>query len=216
MAPEAGPTAHRTLVAGAVLVGLAVLGGVIVGLHPGADVLDRWGFSAVARVPDRGALVRIVKLGEPVVLVLGTLLATALALRRDRLRALACLCGPPLAAALVELAIKPLVGRHFDGVLSYPSGNVTNVAAVSTALALATSGRARLVIGLLGAVATGAMAAAVTGLRWHFPTDALGGAVFGVGIVLLVDGVLHLPELARWLPPVLRAGPTPSVRSRGG
>ena len=87
------------------------------------------------------------------------------------------------------------MGRHFDGVLSYPSGNVTNVAAVATALALATSGRIRVVVGVLGAVATGAMAVAVTGLRWHFPTDALGGAVFGVGVVLLVDGVLHLHEL---------------------
>ncbi len=212
----AGPAAHRTLVAGTVLVGLAVLGGVVVGLHPAADLLDRWGFSAVARTPDQGALVRIVKLGDPVVLVLGTLLATALAVRRDRLRALACLCGPPLAAALVELAFKPLVGRHLDGVLSYPSGNVTNVAAVAAALTLATSGRIRVVVGILGALATGAMAAAVTGLRWHFPTDALGGAVFGVGVVLLVDGVFHLHELGRWLPPALRTAPTPSVRNEGG
>ena len=151
------------------------------------------------------------------VLVLGTLLAAGLALRRDRLGPWPACAGHPWPRLLVELAIKPLVGRHFDGVLSYPSGNVTDVAAVATALALATctagSGPWSASSGL---VATGAMAVAVTGLRWHFPTDALGGAVFGVGIVLLVDGVLHLPELARWLPPVLGRGPTPSDRSRGG
>ncbi len=174
---------------GLVLVGVTVLGGVLFGLHPAANAIDRWGFSAVGRDADKGALVRIVKLGDPLVLVLGTLLASVLAFGRDRLRALACLVGPPLAAVLVELALKPLVGRHFEGVLSYPSGNVTNVAAVAAALALA---------------ATVAMAVAVTGLRWHYPTDALGGAVFGVGVVLLVDGVLHLGEVDRWLPAVLR------------
>ncbi len=197
---------------GAVLVGVAVLGGVLVGLHPAANAIDRWGFAAVGRDADRGALVRIVKLGDPLVLVLGTLLASVLAFRRDRLRALACLVGPPLAAVLVELALKPLVGRHFEGVLSYPSGNVTNVAAVATALTLASPGRWRLVAAVLGAAATVAMAVAVTGLRWHFPTDALGGAVFGVGVVLLVDGVLHLREVDRWLPAVLRPpGPEPVV-----
>jgi membrane-associated phospholipid phosphatase len=191
-------------VVGLALVGVAVLGGVLVGLHPAANPIDRWGFSTVGRDADRGALVRIVKLGDPLVLVLGTLLASVLAFRRDRVAALACLVGPPLAAILVELAFKPLVGRHFEGVLSYPSGNVTNVAAVAAALALASPGRWRPVAVVLGATATVAMAVAVTGLRWHYPTDALGGAVFGVGVVLLVDGVLHLGEVDRWLPAVLR------------
>ncbi len=158
---------------------MTVLGGVVFDLHPTANAIDRWGFSTVGRDADKGALVRIVKLGDPLVLVLGTLLASVLAFRRDRLRALACLVGPPLAAVLVELALKPLVGRHFEGVLSYPSGNVTNVAAVATALTLAAPGRWRLVAVVLGAAATVAMAVAVTGLRWHYPTDALGGVVFG-------------------------------------
>ena len=37
------------------------------------------------------------------------------------------------------------------------------------------------------------MVVAVIGLRWHYPTDAVAGAVLGVGAVLLVDGVAHLP-----------------------
>jgi membrane-associated phospholipid phosphatase len=36
------------------------------------------------------------------------------------------------------------------------------------------------------------MVVAVIGLRWHLPTDALAGVVLGVGVVLLVDGLLHL------------------------
>lgn len=190
--------------AGGILVGAAVLGGILVGLHPGPDVLDRWGFSAIGRTPRSGALVHLAKLGDPLVLVLGTLLATLLAVRRDRLRALACLVGPPLAAALVEFALKPLVGRHFEGVLSYPSGNVTNVASVSTALVLAAAGRWRLLVVVLGTGVTVAMAVAVTGLRWHFPTDAVAGAAFGVGVVLVTDGVLHLREIEGWMPAVLR------------
>jgi membrane-associated phospholipid phosphatase len=114
------------------------------------------------------------------------------------------------------LALKPLVGRHFEGVLTYPSGNVTNVAAVATALSLATVGRIRAVVVVLGTVAAGAMTVAVIGLRWHYPTDALAGAVFGTGVVLLVDGVLHLREIDRWLPQVLRAGPTRPVRPEVG
>ena len=200
------------MAAGLILVGVAVLGGVLFAFRPGGDTLDRWGFTAVARTADTGALVRIVKLGDPLVLVLGTLLATALVVRRDRLRALACLVGPPLAAVLVELALKPLVGRRFEGVLSYPSGNVTNVAAVSAALALAAPARWRAVMVVLGSATTVAMAVAVTGLRWHYPTDALGGAALGVGVVLLVDGVLHLRDIGPWLPTELRparSGPAP-------
>ena len=78
------------------------------------------------------------------------------------------------------------------GVLSYPSGNVADVAAVVTALALAVPRPARPVVVVAGAVAVGMMTVAVVGLRWHYPTDALAGAVLGVGTVLTVDGAVHL------------------------
>ena len=53
---------------------------------------------------------------------------------------------------------------------------------------------------------------AVIGLRWHYPSDALAGAAFGVGVVLLVDGVLHLvaPDL-RARPGPCRSWPVPGV-----
>jgi membrane-associated phospholipid phosphatase len=34
-------------------------------------------------------------------------------------------------------------------------------------------------------------------MRWHYPTDAAGGIGVGVGTVLLLDGLAHLPALLR-------------------
>jgi len=46
--------------------------------------------------------------------------------------------------------------------------------------------------GVLGGAALVAWAGvAVIALRWHYPSDALAGGAFGVGVVLLLDGILH-------------------------
>ncbi len=82
--------------------------------------------------------------------------------------------GPAAVAVLVELVIKPIVGRQFEGVLSYPSGNVADTAAVATAWTLAVGPRLRPAVAAVGVVVTLAMAIAVIGLRWHYPSDALG------------------------------------------
>ena len=63
---------------------------------------------------------------------------------------------------------------------------------MATALAVAAPGWIRPVVIAAGAVVVGLMMVAVVGLRWHYPTDALAGAVLGVGVVLLVDGAVHL------------------------
>ncbi len=42
-------------------------------------------------------------------------------------------------------------------------------------------------------MATIGVSMAVVVLRWHYPTDALGGIGVGVGSVLVVDGLLHVP-----------------------
>jgi undecaprenyl-diphosphatase len=172
----------------------SVVAAVAIAVHPGPNALDRWGFRAVPHAPGSVVLVRITDIGSPVVLIAGALLA-AVAVRRDRMRAVACLVGPLLAAVLVEYSFKPLVGRHFEGVLSYPSGSTADVAALATAWALAAPRRARPAVIAVGALVTVAMGVAVIGLRWHYPSDALGGAVLGVGAVILVDGVLHLPQV---------------------
>jgi membrane-associated phospholipid phosphatase len=184
---------------------VSILAAVAIALHTGPNPVDHAGFSFIPRDADSSILIWISKLGRPLILVLGTLTAVLVAARRDRARALACLGGPFLANLLVELAFKPLVGRRFEDVLSFPSGNVADVAAVATAWVLAVPRRGRPLAVLVGVVATGAMTVAVVDLRWHYPTDALVGAAFGVGMVLMVDGVVHLPEMRRWLPTWLRS-----------
>ncbi|MGB7050092.1 MAG: hypothetical protein WBG41_00830 [Acidimicrobiales bacterium] len=178
--------------AGAALLGVSVLGAALAAAHPAANAFDRWGFDTIGATPGSSVLGRITDIGSPVVLVVATVAAGLVALRHDRVRAVACLSGPAAVAVLVELVLKPVVGRHFEGVLSYPSGNVADVAAVATAWTLAVTPRFRLLMAAVGAASTLAMADAVIGLRWHYPSDALGGLVLGVAVVIFVDGLLHL------------------------
>jgi membrane-associated phospholipid phosphatase len=54
-------------------------------------------------------------------------------------------------------------------------------------------------------------------LRWHYPTDALGGIGVGLGSVLVVDGLAHIPwAIAEWVRPArtsrrVEVGPHPSL-----
>jgi len=178
--------------AGAVLVSLSLAAAVVVRFRPGPNRVDVRGFAAIPKNADSAILHRITDLGLPAAPVIGTLLAAAVVIRRDRWRAAACVAGPFLTAVLVEYVGKPLVARRYLGVLSYPSGNVADLAAVVTALAVAVPRWIRPAVIAAGAVAVGLMIVAVIGLRWHYPTDALAGAVLGVGVVLLVDGAVHL------------------------
>jgi membrane-associated phospholipid phosphatase len=104
------------------------------------------------------------------------------------------MAGLIVVALLVEYTFKPLVGRRFEGVLSFPSGNVADLAAVAAAWAVAVPARFRIVTIAIGATATGLMVLSVIGLRWHYPSDALAGVVLGVGMLLLIDGTVHLPR----------------------
>jgi membrane-associated phospholipid phosphatase len=178
--------------AGLILLGCSAFFAILMRVRPGANALDRWGFDLVAKSPNSAFFIHTTDLGSPAVLVGGCLVGALIVVRRDRMRAVACLLGPLVAAVLVELVLKPLVGRHFEGVLTYPSGTVTDVSAVATAWVVAVPRRARPLVIVVGTVAVVLTAVAVTGLRWHYPTDVLGGIVLGVGTVLLVDGLLHL------------------------
>lgn len=177
--------------------GWTMVTAIVIALHPGPNALDRWGFRSLSRSPGSALYLHTTKLGAAAVLAVGSIMAALVVVRRDRWRALACVAGPLAAALLVEYVFKPVVGRHYLGVLSYPSGNVTDVASLSTAWVVAVVPRARPFVAVVGAVATTMMAVAVTGLRWHYPSDALGGAVLGVATVLLIDGVFHLPAVNR-------------------
>ncbi len=178
--------------AGVVLVGWSALAAFAVHVYPQQNGLDRLGFEWIAKSPDSTFYLRIADMGSAAALAVGSILAALICIRRDRWRALACVAGPLLCALSVEYVLKPLVARRFEGVLSYPSGNTADVAAFVTAWVLAVPSRIRPFFVVIGGIAVGAMVTTVIGLRWHYPSDALAGVALGVGVVLLVDGLLHL------------------------
>jgi membrane-associated phospholipid phosphatase len=200
------------LVTGAVLVGATAVAGLWFHLRPGPGRIDTRLLALVG--PSRGGwYLDVTALHRPWVVVAGAAVAAAVAVRRDRARALACLVGPPLALVVCELVAKPLVGRSLQGVLSYPSGSTVGAAALATALVLATPARWRALTVVLGVVYIAAMCIAVVALRWHYPSDALGGVALGVGVVLLVDGASWWVLGRRGVAQRRRAGPAPPSRS---
>ncbi len=224
MTPPAGPQRRearrddpgRPGAEGAVGLGLlaaVALAGVYLHLRPAPNALDRLGFRLQPADVHSGVMIALSHLGSLSVLVGGTLVGTVVAVRRDRLRAVACLAGPLVAVALCELVAKHLVGRQYQEELTYPSGTVTVVASVGTCWALAVPRRARWAVGALAVVLTALAVDTVLALRWHLPTDALAGAALGVGTVLAVDGALQ-QGWARHVLAALVGRPSRLVRDR--
>ena len=195
------PNGRGETVAGAILLAWSFVAAVLVARSPGPNGLDRWGFSLLEESRRNGLMIRITELGDLPVLIVGSVAAALLVVGRDRSRALVCLVAPAVATVLVEWMLKPWVGRHYLGVLSYPSGSVTVVASLGTALVIAVPGWVRWPVAAAAALVTVLMGVAVVVLRWHEPSDALAGAVFGVGVVLLLDGLVHLDWLRRTFAP---------------
>ena len=176
-------------------------------LRPGLNAVDRLGFALPPASTHWWHFFRVVtRFGTWPALAVGSVSAAMVAWytgRRDRWRALACLIGPPAAAVLDQFVIKPLVGRLYQGELSFASGSVTVIAAVGTAWVLAVPRRFRPAAAVVGSLSVALMIVAVIALRWHYPTDALAGVVLGVGVVLMVDRAAHSlpaasPAATRW------------------
>jgi len=177
---------------GSVLVLATVAAALFFRRHPGPTFVDRWGFSLIHPAVHNSFYRSVTKLRSVDFLVAASILSAVVVVGRDRLRALACLLGPGLAVVLVEWLLKPVIARRYEAVLTFPSGSVTVVASVATAWVLAVPRRLRPVTVVFGAVVVVLECVSVVALQWHFPSDALGGVVFGVGVVLLVDGLLHM------------------------
>jgi membrane-associated phospholipid phosphatase len=194
---------------GLVLLGIAALAGLAFVHRPWPNRLDLWGDRLLAAQPGSLWAHDFVTLGSLTVLIAGAVLVFFIGIRRDWVRAIACATAPVIAVLVVQEIAKPLVDRHnvLTGGLSYPSGTVAAVAALATALTLVIPAKARIPVALLGLLAIGGTGAAVIVLRWHYPTDALGGVAVGVGAVLVVDAVLHIPKVM--------AGMTSSARLNG-
>lgn len=178
------------IVSGGIMVGAVIAGGVALRFIPGQNALDTWGFSTFPPVQHSDYLSVVIFLGLLPVDAFASFLVGALAWGRDRRRALACVGGPALAVLLAQV-LKVAVGRRYLGAVCFPSGTAADVAAVATALVLATRRVPRILAVLLGSALTIAEAIAIVQLRWHYPSDALGGVALGIGTVVLVDVALH-------------------------
>jgi membrane-associated phospholipid phosphatase len=185
------------LTLGAALLLVAAVAGLLFVRRPWENRFDVIGYSLVPARPSSRWYRDLAELGSSTALFAGTAVLTFVALWRDRARALACLAGPLCAVLVTERVAKPLVAR--PGVLggdSYPSGTVTAVAALATAVVLVAPRLVRPLAALVGAGAVAAVSVAVLGLRWHFATDAAGGALVGCGALFTLDALAHLPGLA--------------------
>lgn len=127
-----------------------------------------------------------------------TVLTASLALacvlwRRYRAAALVAI-SVPLATAVTELVLKPLIGGTSWG-NPFPSGHVTSVVAMATALTVLLARvprRLRLVLACTAFLMAGAVALGVIGAQMHHFSDTIGGAAVGVGTVLATALVLDL------------------------
>jgi membrane-associated phospholipid phosphatase len=140
--------------------------------------------------------------GEPVPF---TALAVALALvcilRRRYKEAALLAISMPLAAAVTELVLKPIVGGTSWG-NPFPSGHVTSAAALATALAVLLARvprRLRLVVVCIAFLMAGVVAVGVIGARMHHFSDTVGGAAVGIGTVVATALVLDLLVSTRHL-----------------
>ena len=204
-----------TLVGGG-LIALVVAAALFFRWRPGPIFLDHWGFSFIHPAIGNWFYNKVTQLHSLSIVVASSILSALVVFRRDKLRSLACLVGPLAAIVIVEWFLKPVIARRYAQVLSFPSGTTSVVTAMATGWALAVPRRIRPFVVILGAFIVGLECISVIALQWHFPTDALGGVMLGVGVVLLIDGSLHLvfrPRSAVDDPPVV--GPAGSGPQSG-
>jgi membrane-associated phospholipid phosphatase len=136
--------------------------------------------------------------GEPVpAAAMAAALALACIWRRHYRGAALVAISVPLAAALTELVLKPLIGWTPWG-NPFPSGHVTTVAALATALTVllaSTPPLLRLAVAFTAFLMAAAVAVGVIGANMHHFTDTAGGAAVGTGTVLVT--ALILDRLSR-------------------
>jgi membrane-associated phospholipid phosphatase len=188
---------------------VVVVLGVLVAHQSRLDGLDRAIDSWVVRLAsDHAGQMRWLASLATVIPAGGTsLVIVAACLMTGRLKgAILAATAIPVASALCDSLVKPLVRREF---LAYPSGHVTSILALTTMLTVVlilpprpfVHGRVRLLILAAAGLAAFGVAVAVIALRWHFFTDTIGGAALGAGTVCALTLLLDLPAVSHWLHP---------------
>jgi membrane-associated phospholipid phosphatase len=127
----------------------------------------------------------------PVTLMTLALVLACVVARRPSGAILAAV-ATPVASALTELVLKPLVGRTIGSALSLPSGHATSSFALAGTCAVLLldppghrlPGAVRLVLASLALLAATAVAIAMVARGAHYFTDVVAGAAVGTGMVL--------------------------------
>jgi membrane-associated phospholipid phosphatase len=187
--------ARGRLTAGfALLVAVAVGGAYFTG-HPGPNPVDSWANNVLPNEWSLKQLLFVTDLGRPRVVIPGVAVCFFMALFWDRRRALTCLIAPAAAVGITEYVAKPAVGRMLGGSLSYPSGHMTAVAALTTVFVLTVPPRFRWFAAVLAVCVDIGVGVTLILLRWHYLTDVIAGACVAVGTTLVVDTVVHMLRL---------------------
>jgi membrane-associated phospholipid phosphatase len=190
-------SAQKETLAGLIMIGVFLATALYFHWRPGSTIFDHWGFSLVHPALTNVWWHRITYVRTMSFLVASSILSALVVYTRDRWRSLACLISPIIATMTTEYILKPVVGRRFTEVLSYPSGTTTLVGSTAMAWIIAVPRRIRFPVVVVAAFWAGLECMAVVAIEWHFPTDAVAGIVFGAGTVLLIDGLIHLAVAGR-------------------
>jgi membrane-associated phospholipid phosphatase len=129
--------------------------------------------------------------------------------------AVLALTAVPVAEAISEGLLKPLIHRTYLGGVVYPSGHTTAITALTATLFVllvvssnpaprgAARARAlrwlRALVLVAACVLCGGVAIGLIGLRWHYFTDIVAGAAVGVGTVCGLALILDLGPVRRVL-----------------
>jgi membrane-associated phospholipid phosphatase len=133
----------------------------------------------------------------PVAVMAAALVLAGIARRRYRKAALVAI-SIPLATAVTELVLKPLIGRTPWGD-PFPSGHVTSITALAAAVMVLLTGTPvrvpsplRYAAACTALLIVAAVALGVIGANMHHLSDTVGGAAVGAGTVLLTALTLDL------------------------
>ena len=170
-----------------------------------------------------GWLDLIAGIGDPatVAVVTVALIVACLATRRWHGAVLVAV-AVPLASALTELLLKPLVDRTMQGALSYPSGHSTGMFALAGVGAVLLTGpsrpgmsaAARVLLTLVAYLAALAVAVALIGLCAHYFTDTVAGAAVGTAAVLATAVILDRLSRPAPQPEPVAGQPAPAPAGR--
>jgi membrane-associated phospholipid phosphatase len=182
------PLAAWLACAGALILLALVAYGIDAAQRLDANLLARF---AVHRGSDLGTPARgIVRLGDPLPLLLMLALASGIALWRrrpfDALAAVVVVAGASLTTQLLKVLlahprVQPVLGEHQLSAVAFPSGHATAAASIAIAFAFVAPPSLRPAVLAAGAVLVAAVGCSVLVLRWHFPSDVLGGILVACG-----------------------------------